>query len=458
MKNDMPRVALSVDMLDTGIDVRELVNLVFAKPVYSYTKFWQMIGRGTRLLEEEKIKPWCTEKDVFLILDCWDNFEYFKLNPKGKELKAQIPLPVRLFGLRLDKIERADELGISETANREIIKLRKQIEELPQNSIVIMEAKNDLQRLSDDNFWNKLTQEKIDFLRTTVKPLLRTVSNSDFKAMRFEKDVVELSLAGMEDDKERFETLKDGLVETISELPLSVNIVAKEEKLIRESQTNKFWATITENEYEQLIEKFSPLMKFIESVVKPLGPAKFNFQDILSAKEHVEFGPQHEAVSIAKYRELVEEKIKELTAINPILQKILNGEIITKAESDQLADELHNEHPHITLDLLRRVYNHRKAQFVQFIKHILGIEILESFPATVGKSFDQFIAEHSYLSSRQLQFLELLRNFIIEKGEFQKRNLVESPFTMVHPDGIMGVFHPNEIKEIIELTEKLIAA
>ena len=64
-------------MLDTGIDIRELVNLVFVKPVFSYTKFWQMIGRGTRLLEAEKIKPWCTEKDSFLILDCWDNFEYF---------------------------------------------------------------------------------------------------------------------------------------------------------------------------------------------------------------------------------------------------------------------------------------------------------------------------------------------------------------------------------------------
>ena len=67
---DMPRIAISVDMLDTGIDVREIVNLVFAKPVYSYTKFWQMIGRGTRLLEPAKIKPWCTKKGLFLILDC----------------------------------------------------------------------------------------------------------------------------------------------------------------------------------------------------------------------------------------------------------------------------------------------------------------------------------------------------------------------------------------------------
>ncbi len=86
--NDMPRIAVSVDMLDTGIDIREIVNLVFAKPVYSYTKFWQMIGRGTRLLEEEKIKPWCAKKDIFLILDCWDNFEYFQADTPGERTPA----------------------------------------------------------------------------------------------------------------------------------------------------------------------------------------------------------------------------------------------------------------------------------------------------------------------------------------------------------------------------------
>lgn len=75
---DMPRVAISVDMLDTGVDIREVVNLVFAKPVYSYVKFWQMIGRGTRVLEEDGAlrKPWCPEKDTFLIIDCWGNFDY----------------------------------------------------------------------------------------------------------------------------------------------------------------------------------------------------------------------------------------------------------------------------------------------------------------------------------------------------------------------------------------------
>ena len=108
--------------------------------------------------------------------------------------------------------------------------------------------------------------------------------------------------------------------------------------------------------------------------------------------------------------------------------------------------------------MLRRVYNHRKAELLQFIKHILGIEILESFSETVSKAFDKFISEHSYLTSRQLQFLDLLRNYILEKGVVTKRNLIESPFTMLHPEGIRGVFSGKEIEEILILTQKLIAA
>lgn len=457
VQNDMPRIAISVDMLDTGIDVRELVNLVFAKPVYSYTKFWQMIGRGTRLLEPEKIKPWCTKKGDFLILDCWDNFEYFKLNPRGKELKGQIPLPVRLFGVRLEKIKEAQTQNNSDIVNREVQKIRKQVAELPKNSVVIMEAKHELQRLDDDNFWTNLTSDKMEFLEAVVKPLLRTVSNVDFKAMRFEKDIVEISLAHLAGETEKFETLKESIIEEIGALPLTINIVAKEQDLIRQAQNNHFWATINEEKFEELIQKLSPLMKFREAVI-PLGPAKFNLKDIVVEKEFIEFGPQHEALSVAKYRELVEKKINELVSSSPILQKLKQGQDITKDEAEQLAEELHSEHPHITIDLLRKVYNHRKAALVQFIKHILGIEQLETFAETVTKAFDTFIAKHSYLTSRQLQFLDLLKNFVLERGDVSKRNLIESPFTMLHPEGIRGIFNQKEIDEILSLTQQVLAA
>ena len=108
--------------------------------------------------------------------------------------------------------------------------------------------------------------------------------------------------------------------------------------------------------------------------------------------------------------------------------------------------------------MLRKVYNHRKAQLVQFIKHILGIELLETFAETVTKAFNDFVNHHTYLTSRQLRFLDLLKNFVLEKGEITKRNLIESPFTMIHPEGVRGIFNAKEIDEIIELTNKVLAA
>lgn len=458
--NDLPRVALSVDMLDTGIDVREIVNLVFAKPVYSYTKFWQMIGRGTRLLETHKPKPWCTEKDAFLILDCWDNFEYFKLQPKGRELKPHLPLPVRLVGLRLDKIEKAIDSNHQDIAAREIIKLRKQVAELPQTSVVIKEAATALNRLKEENFWISFSHQKLEFLRAEIKPLFRTVSEADFKAMRFERDLLEYSLAKLSEEKERADTLKEALIEQISELPLSINFVKSEEALIRAAQNNHYWSKVAPIELEDALDelnaKLGPLMKFREQAIGP-GPIHLDLTDTLHLKDWVEFGPQHEAVSISRYREMVEALIAELTEHNPILLKIKNGEAVTTEEAEALAELLHAEHPHITEDLLRQVYRNHKASFIQFIRHILGIEVLKSFPETVGEAFEQFIRQHTNLSSRQLEFLNLLKNFLVEREKVEKKDLINAPFTVIHPQGIRGVFSPVEINEILQLTERLAA-
>ena len=454
--NDMPRIAISVDMLDTGIDVREIVNLVFAKPVYSYTKFWQMVGRGTRLLESSKPKPWCTEKDVFLILDCWDNFEYFKLKPKGKELKPQLPLPVRLVGLRLDKIEKALDCGLTEIAEREVAKLRRQIAALPQSSVVIKEAAPALASLEEENFWINLTHPRLEFLRSEIKPLFRTVSEADFKAMRFERDLLEHSLALLNEDKEQAAIIREGIVEQISELPLSVSFVKQEESLIRAAQTRHYWATANEDSFDELVARLGPLMKFREQPTGP-GPTHLDLVDALHNKERVEFGPQHEAVSISRYREMVEALIAELTDHNPVLQKIKNGQTVSADEAAQLADLLHEEHPHITEDLLRKVYKNRKARFIQFIRHILGIEMLQSFPDEVGAAFEQFIRAHTTLTSRQMEFLKLLRDFIIEREKIDRKDLISAPFTVIHPQGIRGVFSPAEISDILQLTERFAA-
>ena len=454
--NDMPRVAISVDMLDTGIDVREIVNLVFAKPVYSYTKFWQMVGRGTRLLETNKPKPWCLEKDVFLILDCWDNFEYFKLNPKGKELKSQMSLPVRLVALRIDKIEKANDSGNVDIAAREIAKLRLQIVALPKDSVVIREATAALSRLEEENFWITLNHKKLEFLRAEIKPLFRTVSEADFKAMRFERDLLEYSLALLNEENEQANTIKEGIVEQISELPLSVSFVKQEEALIRAAQTNHYWSNANEDAFDEIVTKLGPLMKFREQIAGK-EQTHLDLVDKLHKKERVEFGPQHEAVSITRYREMVETFIIELTEHNQLLQRIKDGETISILEANELAELLYEEHPHITEDLLRQVYKNHRARFIQFVRHILGLEVLNSFPDEVSLAFNQFISTHTTLNSRQMEFLNLLKNFIIEREKVVKKDLINAPFTVIHPLGIRGVFSPSEINELLQLTEQLAA-
>jgi sialic acid synthase SpsE len=142
---------------------------------------------------------------------------------------------------------------------------------------------------------------------------------------------------------------------------------------------NNFWSTVLDEGFDELAEILSPLIKYREQKGPLDGPSNLNLQDVIQTKEMVEFGPKNEAVSISKYREMVEAKIAELIEKNPILQMIKSGEQVTKEEAEQLAEELHEEDPHITEQLLRKVYNHQKAKFIQFIKHILGIEILESF-------------------------------------------------------------------------------
>jgi len=455
---DFPRIAISVDMLDTGIDIRELVNLVFAKPVYSYTKFWQMIGRGTRLLEPTQMKSWCTEKDVFLILDCWDNFEYFKIKSKGKELKQAIPIPVKLFALRLEKLSVAYDYSSESILKEECERLQKQIALLPANSIVIKDNSKAVAKASNIDFRNEITTGKLYFLKEDILPLMRTISGVDYKAMRFEKDVLEISLAKLQVEEEKYGMLKDALLERISDLPLSLNVVAKQQELIRNTQRVPFWNTINEEKFNNLIDKLSPLARYIDGRDTSSGPSKFNFEDELVAKEMVEFGPQNEAVSITRHKEMVEEKVRELTESNPILQKIISGKAISEKEIETLANELHEENPHITIGLLQRIYQNRKAKFLQFIKHILGIETLETFTDSVANAFDTFIVEHNFLSSRQLQFLDIIKNYILEKGDLKKKNLIESPFSMIHPEGIRGVFSPSEIDEILHLTNKILAA
>jgi len=450
---DMPRVAISVDMLDTGIDVREIVNLVFAKPVFSYTKFWQMIGRGTRVLDPEKIKPWCPKKEKFLIMDCWGNFEYFKMTPKGKEKKTTRPLPVRLFEARLDKLEASLEIKDEHIVKKTKEQILHDIQTLPSKSVIVLDGKEYLDRAQEQGFLNNLTADVLGFLRLNIAPIMRAKSDADFKAMHFELDVVELSTTRLGPNNERFETLKEGVIETISELPLSVNVVAKEQEYIERVTSKNFWITFTDDDLDEIVRRLSPLMKFRER--DKIKETKTDLRDLLAVKEYIEFGPEHERLTIDKYRQKVEDFIRELVKTNGSLQKLALGKDLSESEIEELAAILREHYPNVTEFILREIYDNRTAKFIQFIKHVLGIEPLATFTEAVSFAFEDFIRKHNDYGGQQIHFLLTLKTFILQKGTVEKRDLVNAPFTQIHPGGIRGIFKPNEIEEILTLAQKV---
>ncbi len=457
VNNPFPRIAISVDMLDTGIDVREIVNLVFAKPVFSYTKFWQMIGRGTRLLEPKKIKPWCKEKDKFLIMDCWENFEYFQMNPAGKIDHPMKPIPVRLFEIKLEKLNIADSQKNEQVIKNTIQKLKNDIKSLPENNVIILDARSKLD-LVNDTFWQRLTEEKKLYLQTEIAPLMRTRTGEDFKAMSFELKVLQYSIAKLSEDEKqdkKIQTLEEVIIEMVSDLPLSVNIVAKEKELIEDVLNNGYLAKADEEKLDILIQKIAPLMKYREEGIKP-DQDSLNLKDLTLEKEYIKFGPENARVTIKKYREKVEALIKKLEEENEILKKIKQGQGITGEEVEELANTLAEYDPYPTEENLQKAYDARKVSFLDLIRYIMGIGGLVTFPEKVSEAFSEFIAEHNILTAKQIQFLQTLQTFIVENGELTKKDLVQEPFTKLHENGFLGLFDRKMQGEILQFTNQIL--
>lgn len=456
---DMPRIAISVDMLDTGIDVREIVNLVFAKPVYSYTKFWQMIGRGTRLLEQTKIKAWCREKDRFLIIDCWDNFEYFKLTPKGRESKQHRSLPVQWINARIDKIKAAMQESEDEIAEKEIENLLHNIALLPQQSVTIQDASKALREISQSQYWKNLTEAKFAFLREEIAPLFDVYSSDDYDAMRFERDLLRFSVACFQENIANLTKEKLNIISSISRLPMTIPYVKQQEKLIFLVQQEAFWSDVDDEKLTILCDNLGPLMRFKERDDQNKTEVSLNLTDSVVIKEWTDFSLRNASLSVEAYKEKVNAHLKELVDQTPLLQKIKLSEKLDEEELHQLTEVLEADPLEITEAKLRYVYAEQKADLQALIRHCLGVESLtmrkERFEQIINAAFDQYSQMHTTLSPQQRRFIELLKQSFMDRGEITRRELISAPFTQIHPTGIRGVFEPDEIDQILKITDQL---
>ena len=458
-----PRVAISVDMLDTGIDIREVVNLVFAKPVYSRVKFWQMIGRGTRLLETDvqKRKPWCQEKDYFLIIDHWSNFEYFNLNPDGYIPERGEALPVRRFRTQIDLLELLYEGGNEQHAVALGQEMRQAIESLPQGFAEIQAAHADLEYAVDKPFWVAPTIVEFAFLRSKIAGLFRFAIHVDEPGVSFAHQTEKLALAYIRHDDTSLDPLCDRIRVDLRLLPTTLHEVKAREAELLEALSNRFWSILDYDKIIALRDTFMPLMRYRRAQTRSI--VELAITDTVLDRRWITFGPAGEGTYVETYRAQVEAYIKELAESHPIVKKIKQGEAVRDADLNSLIQTLNQADLFITEQNLRTTFGAEDVPLLDLIRLAIGMIRLQTRVEAVGEAFDRFIAEHQDYGADQILFLRTLRTVLVQEADRTQKirltynDLFEPPFTTFGRNAVERLFTGEQIDELLGLIGQLAA-
>ena len=243
-----PHIAVSVDMLDTGIDVPEVVNLAFFKVVRSKTKFWQMIGRGTRL-SADLFGPGRDKKN-FRIFDYLSNLEYFSMNPDAVDGWLPESLGKRLFTSRVELVVAIDELqnaGEGEkTLRREVAELlRNEVAAMNLDNFVVRPKRQIVERFAVAAAWDDLTTEAVSELTGGVAGLPSSVMDEDEDAKRFDLLLLQMQLALLNHEA-GFARMQAKVMEigSLLEEKSAIPIVAAQLVLLHAIQTDEFWTDV----------------------------------------------------------------------------------------------------------------------------------------------------------------------------------------------------------------------
>ncbi|OMK68255.1 DEAD/DEAH box helicase family protein [Clostridioides difficile] len=201
-KNKLPQIAVSVDMLDTGIDIPEILNLVFFKKVRSKTKFWQMIGRGTRLCPD--LLGVDMDKERFLIFDFCNNFEFFKFNPKGFEGNKTETLTEKLFNIKVSMVKELQDIKYIEGEYAELRKelleeLITSVKALNEDSYIVRMNLSYVHKYKNENVWSNIGAVAQNEIREYISPLITSYSDDEL-AKRFDVVMYNIQLAYLQNN------------------------------------------------------------------------------------------------------------------------------------------------------------------------------------------------------------------------------------------------------------------
>lgn len=435
-------IAISIDMLDTGIDVPEIVNLVFAKPVFSKVKFWQMIGRGTRLCRE-LLGPG-KDKQFFRIFDHWGNFDYFDFHYRHSEPSIAKPLLQLLFEARIDLAETALQAARPNTFDWVIGLIEADLKSLPDETIAVREKWRQKGALSQPAVLRQYEPATVHGLRQDMAPLMQWVNIRGYaEAYRLDLLIGRMQLEILRGSS-RVQDYRITLMEQINSLQMNLNPVREKAEVIRRTRSESFWETVTAEDLEMLRKELRLIIHLhATSGAAPIPPKVVDVDDggVITARRTTSIP----IVEMQAYRRQVEEVLIGLFETDPVLRKIRRGELVTDAELDTLTSLVLTQHPGLKLDVLRQFYE-SAPPLDHIIRSIVGME-----PKAVGERFRTFVQRHPSLTAKQTRFLSLLENHIAKYGSIEIERLYEDPFTVVDADGIDGVFKEADADELIRI-------
>ena len=411
----LPQIAISVDMLDTGIDIPEILNLVFFKKVMSKAKFWQMIGRGTRLCEGLLDGR---DKDKFYIFDFCGNFEFFRMN-KGKPTANQMALQGAIFGLEFEMAYKLQDIVYQteslKTFRRELVEdMAEKVREINKESFAVRQHIQYVDQYSHEDNYVGLTYEDTLMIKEEVAPYILP-DDDEASAVRFDALLYGLELAYLS-GKKHSAAKKDLLkkVEGIASVANIPEIMARAD-LIDKILHTEYLEQADVEDFEHIRKELRSLMKYLPPENRFVYNTDFN-DEILSSEWH---GSELENDDLKNYKAKAEYYVREHQD-HIAIAKLRGNKPLTKVDVESLEKILWSEVG--TKEDYETEYGEKPLG--EFVREIVGLDM-----NAAKEAFAQFLDDTS-LDSRQIYFVNQIVEYIVHNGMMKDLSVLQStPFT-----------------------------
>ncbi len=410
----LPQIAISVDMLDTGIDVPEVLNLVFFKKVMSKAKFWQMIGRGTRLCPELLDGE---DKMLFYIFDFCGNFEFFRMYG-GKTTANQVALQGAIFNL---KAQIAFKLQDLEYQTEDLIEFRKslvedmvrKVRELNKENFAVRQHLKFVEFYSNPDNYMTLTYEDTLFMKEELSHLI-TPDDDDAKALRFDALMYGIELACLVGKK--YSKARSDLFKKVSAVASVANIpeIMVQAPLIDKILHTDYVDNAGINEFEHIREKLRNLMKYI---INEKYTYETNFDDQILSIEWKESELEND--DLKDYKAKAEFYVRQHQD-NIVIAKLRSNIPLTSEDIKALEQILWSEVG------TKQDYEAQYGQkpLGEFVREIVGLDMNAAKTA-----FAEYLNDTS-LDARQIYFVNQIVEYIVHNGMMKDLSVLqEAPFT-----------------------------